>query len=424
MKIAYIVGSFPHVSETFIVNQIAGIVARGHSVDIYTTISDVIGDVPREVHRYRLLDRTYSLYGARNFWARIIKASSLLVSEGCRAPRLVWRALNVVRYGRAAVSLGLLIAGLTLRQQQRTRAYDVIHCQFGNFGEIALRLREIGVITGRLVTSFRGFDATKYLRARPRAYEALFLQADLLLPVSQSLADHLIAVGCEPSKIVVLHSGIECNKFRYIDRRLAEDEPVRILTIGRLTEKKGICYAIEAVARVIASGRNVSFTIVGEGALRNDLQRLCDELGVSKFVKLIGWRRHNEVVNLIEASHLLLAPSVTGADGDEEGIPNSVKEAMATGMPTVCTNHGGIPELIEHGVSGYMVPERDVEAMADRLLYLIDHPQTWAVIGRAARTRVFAEFDTEKINDALEQLYNALITKPIDANAINTVCKA
>lgn len=417
MKIAFIVGSFPHVSETFIVNQIVGMAARGHDVDIYTTVPNVVGGIPAGVRNYRLLERTHSLFGPRHLVSRFIKAACLLIGQGWRAPRLVLRALNVARYGRVAASLGLLVAGLTLRRRQRTGAYDVIHCQFGTYGEAAVPLREIGAITGRLVTSFRGFDATKYLRTHPHAYDALFREGDLFLPVSRSLADRLIASGCERAKTVVLHSGIECGKFRYIERRLIEGEPVRILTIGRLTEKKGIAYAIRAVARLIASGRDVSFTIVGEGPLRDDLQRLCEELGVSKSVQLIGWRTHAEVVGLIETCHVLLAPSVTGADGDEEGIPNSVKEAMATGMPVVSTSHGGIPELVEDGVSGYLVPERDVEAMADRLRHLIDHPQAWSAMGRAARTRVLAEFDTEKLNDELEQLYRAAIAKPIGANA-------
>lgn len=416
LKIAFIVGSFPHVSETFIVNQIAGIAARGHSVDIFTTVSSVTGDVPVEVLRHRLLERTYSLYGPRNLWARIVRASGLLLNEGWRVPRLAWRALNGIRYGRAAVSLSLLVAGLTLHRHQREGVYDVIHCQFGTYGKTALQLREIGAISGKLVTSFRGFDATKYLRIHPHTYDALFKSGNLFLPVSQSLAERLVEAGCDRSKVVVLHSGIECAKFRLIERRRIESEAVKILTIGRLTEKKGIAYAIRAVTKVIASGRNLTYTIVGDGPMRAELQRLIDEFGVSQRVKLLGWRAHEEVIRMIEMAHVLLAPSVTAADGDEEGIPNAVKEAMATGLPVVSTIHGGIPEVIEGGVTGYLVPQRDVDAMADRLQHLIDHPESWATMGRAARTRVMSEFDITKLNDDLERLYRALVSAPTNAN--------
>jgi colanic acid/amylovoran biosynthesis glycosyltransferase len=420
MNIAYIVGSFPHVSETFIVNQIVGMAARGHVVNIYTTVPNVSRDVPAAVQRYRLLERTHSLYGPRNPLLRAVKAISLVASEGWRAPRLVGRALNILRYGRVAASLGLLCAGLTMRRQQRTGSYDVVHCQFGIYGEAALKLQEIGAFSGKLVTSFRGFDATKYLRSHPHAYDALFREGHLFLPVSQSLMECLIEAGCDRSKAVVLHSGIDCARFQYNERRHLKGEAMNILTIGRLTEKKGITYAIQAVAQVIASGRNLSYVIAGEGPLRAELQRLVDELSLSEHVHLLGWRTHDQVVDLIEAAHVLLAPSVTAADGDEEGIPNSVKEAMATGMPVVSTSHGGIPELVEDGVSGYLVPERDVEAIADRLRHLIDHPQTWAAMGKAARTRVLAEFDTEKLNDELERLYVALSKSQSEQNLMNS----
>jgi len=412
MKIAYIVGSFPHISETFIINQIVGIAARGHTVNIFTTVPGVTGDVPVEVQRYRLLERTCSLYGPQNLLARIVRACGLLVSEGWRAPSLVWRALNFIRYGRAALSLGLLIAALTLHRQQREGFFDVIHSQFGTYGKMALQLREMRVVTGKLVTSFRGFDATKYLQTDPHTYDALFKSGNLFLPVSRSLAERLIEAGCDRSKVAVLHSGIDCSKFRMIERHHIESESVKLLTIGRLTEKKGIAYAIRAVAKVLASGCNLTYTIIGDGPMRAELKGLIDELGLGQRVQLLGWQAHEYVIRQIEMAHVLLAPSVTAADGDEEGIPNAVKEAMTTGLPVISTIHGGIPELVEDGVSGYLVPQRDVEAIADRLRQLIDHPQAWVTMGQAARKRVMAEFDIDKLNDKLVRLYEGLIDSP------------
>ena len=419
MKIAYIVGSFPHVSETFIVNQILGIAARGHSVDVFTTVSKVTDRARTAAQPNRMLERTHSLYGSPNILMRFVTAIGLLIEEGWRAPRLVWRSLNVTRYGRPAASLGLLVAGLTVRRLQRDGVYDVIHCQFGTYGVAALRLREIGAISGKVVTSFRGFDATKYLRAHPHAYDALFSAGDLFLPVSRSLADRLVESGCDRSKVVVLHSGIECAKLKYIERNLGESGPAKVLTIGRLTEKKGIEYAIQAVAKVMASGRKLSYTIVGDGPMRNGLQGMVNELGIGRHVQLLGWQGHEEVIRLIETSHILLAPSITAADGDEEGIPNALKEAMTTALPVISTVHGGIPELVENGISGYLVPQRDVEAIADRLTRLIDDPQGWEAMGRAARKRVMAEFDIDKLNDELDRLYQAVTSAPRSVSAIN-----
>jgi colanic acid/amylovoran biosynthesis glycosyltransferase len=187
--------------------------------------------------------------------------------------------------------------------------------------------------------------------------------------------------------------------------------PVRAVTIGRLTEKKGIDCGLRAIARVIASGRAVSYTIVGEGPQRGDLERLAQELGIEQSVAFAGWISHDDVVRVMEDSHILIAPSVIASDGDEEGIPNVIKEAMATGMPVISTRHGGIPELLEDNVSGLLVPERDDEALANRIGFLIDHPAAWALIGREARRRIEADFDIDKLNNELVSLYEQVTRK-------------
>jgi len=127
---------------------------------------------------------------------------------------------------------------------------------------------------------------------------------------------------------------------------------------------------------------------------------------------MVGSKSHDEVVQVLAQSHILIAPSVTAADGDEEGIPNTLKEAMAMGLPVISTLHAGIPELVEDGVSGFLVPEHNVEALADRLMRLVDHPETWAAMGRAGRRQIEAEFDTDRLNDELLVLYKGMLETP------------
>lgn len=408
MRIAYLVGSFPHISETFIVNQIAGMAARGYDVFIFTTAPSSVRCVPDVVQRWRLTERTTYLFGSANRVIRLLKAIGWTLRYGWRFPRTLVRALNIVRYGRAAASLSLLCAALTLRRSC-TDGYDIVHCQFGTYGELALQLQDIGALHAAAVVSFRGFDATQQLRANPGTYRALFRRADLFLPVSETLARRLVDAGCAREKIVVHHSGIELAKFTFCERNRRAGEKTKILTIGRLTEKKGIEYAIRAVARVAATGSAISYRIVGEGPMRVALENLVQELDASHVVQFAGWRTHDEVLAMLEEAHILLAPSVVAADGDEEGIPNSVKEAMAMGIPVVATRHGGIPEVVEHAKSGYLVPERDVDALATQLRSLVDHPQDWAAIGRAARECVQAQFDVERLNDELVGLYQNVL---------------
>lgn len=407
MKIVYIVDSFPEPSQTFVVNQILGVEKFGHDIAICTTAypdkampsAAEIGGLPRRIH---------SICPPKSYFTRLFRVLELLVACGWRAPRVVVRSLNVFQHGRQAASLWLLHAALTFVRLGE-RKYDIVHAQFGPFGLYALKLLQLGAIDGVLVTSFRGYDATQHLHADSRRYSELFRKGRLFLPVSESLARKLVEAGCEPSKISVLHSGIDCTKFQYTEPRRTEGQPTRMVTVGRFVEKKGVAYALEAVAQVIAWGRAVVYDIVGDGPLRSEIERQIDRLGIATHVRLLGWKSHHEVLAILQKSHVLLAPSVTADDGDEEGIPNVVKEAMAIGLPVVSTVHAGIPELVVDGESGFLVPERSVADLAERIMYLCDHPEIWSPLSRAARRKVETEFDIGRLSADLVALYAASI---------------
>lgn len=224
-----------------------------------------------------------------------------------------------------------------------------------------------------------------------------------------------MAYGVPPERIVVHHSGIDVRRFTFSARQ-APQGPVELLLVGRLTEKKGHVYALEALAKVIETGRDARLTLIGDGELRGALRERCSDLGIGNRVVFRGSCSQEEVISVMQSSHLLLAPSVTAATGGQEGIPNVLKEAMATGMPVVSTFHSGIPELVLHGISGLLVPERDSDAIASSLISLLDHPEHWPAMGLAARRKVEAEFDSERLNDALVAAYRALATDAIRAD--------
>jgi len=214
-------------------------------------------------------------------------------------------------------------------------------------------------------------------------------------------------MGCDASKITVLHSGIDISKFEYRARHANPQQQINIISIARLVEMKGIRYSIQAVAQLIKAGRDITYTIIGDGEMRSELEQLITELGVGEQITILGWKKHEEVQRLLDDAHILVAPSVTATRGETEGIPNAVKEAMAMGLPVVSTLHGGNAELIEDGVSGFLVAERDAAALAERLAYLCDHPERWPGMGRAGRAHIEAEFDIETLNNQLVDLYQS-----------------
>jgi colanic acid/amylovoran biosynthesis glycosyltransferase len=242
-------------------------------------------------------------------------------------------------------------------------------------------------------------------------YEALLRFGDLFLPMSEYEKQSLIDLGCDPEKIVVHKMGVDLNKFSFRSPQIKENGSIRLLSVGRLVEKKGFEYAIRAVGAVRENHPHIEYKIAGDGPLQKDLQELIDRLRINDRVELLGAVPQEKIVDLIGNAHLFLAPSVHSSDGDQEGIPVVLMEAMAKGLPVISTYHAGIPELINDGVSGLLVPERDTEALTEKLKYLIEHLEIWPKMAAAGREHVRTHHNIDALNDRLVYLFERLVTE-------------
>lgn len=409
MKVAFIVQDFPSVSQTFVLNDIVGLIDLGHDVQIFPDQPGSEGKTHGNYKKYDLSNRTHYYRLPKNKLIRIFQAILLVFKHAPSHFDVVVRSLNVFRYGKRAWSLKLLFRSSPLLERG---PFDVVHCQFGTLGLRALEAYPTRPKNCRIVTSIRGADITRILKKHPGIYDELFKRGDLFLSVCESLKERLIQAGCAEEKIVVHYDGIDCSKFEYVQRKREPGEPLKALTIARLVEKKGVAFAIDAVSRLLSKGEKIEYRIVGDGMLREELQQSIDSRGVAGQIKLLGWKTHEEVKMLTEESHILVAPSVTGEDGDQEGIPNVIKEAMASGLAVISTLHSGIPELVTDGVSGLLVPERDATSLADALTYLIRHPEMCNEMGQAGRRQVEEKFDIHCLNRQLEELYQRALREP------------
>ncbi len=408
MKIAFIVGQFPLLSETFIINQITGLRDRGHDVDIY---ADQPGDFKKlhgDVINYNLLDHTiyFSSIPSNLVW-RVIKGSNILIKKLLQHPGKTLEAINVFKHGQSALSLWLLYSLVPNLKPE----YDIIHCQFGTAGFRGMAFQTIHAPQAKLITIFRGRDISNFVKERGKnVYDPLFKQGDYFLANCDFFKQRVLQLGCPADKIKVHSSGLDCQRFPFQTRDFPADNLIRIATTGRLVEKKGIEYSIRAVAQIQKQHPNLEYTIVGEGELRPYFEQLIQEFNTEDKIKLVGQKSHAEIVEILSQSHLFIAPSVTAKDGDQDAPVNVLKEAMATGLPVISTYHGGIPELVQDNVSGFLVPERDANAIAQKLIYLIEHPERWPAMGEAGHKFVEAHYDLNRLNDALVHLYQSLLS--------------
>ncbi|CAN5904308.1 colanic acid biosynthesis glycosyltransferase WcaL [soil metagenome] len=408
MRVAFLTALFPVRSDIPFLNQIVGLIERGHQVDVYADGPQPGGPFHPDVGRLGLQALTrYPLRWPESRLQRWRAAARTVLAHGGAERRTLLRTLDPARFWHRAWTLD------QLRRTERflpVRPYDICYCAFGMDAPHALRLRRLGVLGGELVVAFRGADTTKYVARRgPRVYARTFRHARLLLPVCDFLGRRLVELGAPPDRVVVHRTGIDLRRWPYRERRPPVNGRLRLVTVGRLMEKKGIEYVLRAMRMLRGRGVDVEYRVLGDGPRHGALAALVAELGLGHRVELRGRGSQAEVVEALQGSDLLVAASVTAADGDGEGIPNVLKEAMASGLPVVGTRHAGIPELVEDGVSGLLVPERDEKALADALERLAGEPARWAAMGRAGRRTIEAHYDIDSLNDRLAGLLEGLI---------------
>lgn len=327
--------------------------------------------------------------------ARIAAAPAALA-----APRN-WAALNPVLFGDDASSLRLLVAASRWPAEPPARRVWLAH--YGRWGRFACALRELGLISGPIATVFHGKDMSAYLRKRPNAYRSLFRRGDLFLPISETWREKLLAMGAPAERTFVHRMGVDTTRFRETPRVLADGEPVRFISVGRMVEKKGFDDALAAFAAMRArpDAPQATLTLIGDGELRPSLEAQSKRLGLGDAVRLTGILPHARVAEELAHAHIFVLPSKTAASGDMEGIPVALMEAMAQGMPVIATRHSGTPELVEHGASGLLCAEGDRQGLADHMVRLALAPGQWAAMGARGAAKVRAEFDLKVWNDRL-----------------------
>jgi len=362
-----------------------------------------IAEQARHLRRYRPF-----FLGRKRFGLPPDGTSSLTLEdlyERFTLPRIGWQMLT----GDVRPYLRLL--GRLLGQGQPS----LIHAHFGIEGVSALGLAMHLKVP--LVTTFHGFDATLKAQAMltspawfryPLLRRRLAREGHLFLCASSFIRQKLLDTGFPVSRTHTHYIGVDC---RTIRPRGHLEEQLLILHVARLVEVKGTRYLLRAFARVARTHDEVRLLIIGDGPLRRPLHALAASLGVGDRVEFLGALPHAEVLSSMRKAAMLVLPGIRTATGREEGLGMVLLEAAATGVPIIGSRVGGIPECIVDGKTGFLVPERDEEALARRMAELLEDPVRRHSMGAAGRALVEDRFDIDRQTAALENFYDSVLAR-------------
>lgn len=415
LKIAYCVSHFPYQSETYLLNQLKELLEDGHDVTIFSI--GKFDDYPRHaiIKKYKLFERTvYRPSIPKSRFKRFTTAFKLLLQNMSDAKHLI-QSLNFIKYGKYAANLQFFYDTIPFLHKKE---FDVVHCQFGPNGIKALNFREIGLLKGALITSFHGFDLNeKEFLSWPVHYSRKGLYKDLnkacsLFTVSSHFSKQTaVNLGISEDKIEVLPVGLDTNKFRRHD----QFTPTRatkfvILTVARLVEVKGIEYGIKAIGRLYKEFPAIEYYIIGEGEKREELEELIESLNLESCVFLHGATTQEKVLEYYQMAHvcILTGHEATGGEVETQGLV--VQEAQSMELPVIVTDAGGTPEGLLDGITGFIVPQKDVSAIAEKISSLLHTPETRQRMGKAGREFVVNNFDSKILHQRLMLLYKRLLS--------------
>ncbi len=286
------------------------------------------------------------------------------------------------------------------------RKAQLLHVYFGHVGVHLLPLMERW--NRPCIVSFHGSDLGQKA-ANIDGYAAklkrLFKVTPLILARSESVAGRLISLGCSPDRLRINRAGLPLDKFPFVERSQPVGGRWRFLQACRLIPRKGVGSAIRAFAAFQREYPNSEFVIAGKGPLQPQLEKLIAQLGVSGKVRFCGFLTQPQLLELYARSHVFLHPSETPADEDQEDVPNSILEAMATGLTVVATKHGGIVEAVENERTGLLVREGDHVALVNAMLRIVATPEAFREMGGRARTAATANFEQNEQVGHLESYY-------------------
>ena len=400
LRVGYVTKRYPRYSETFVVAEIAAHEAAGTDVEIFSLFP------PNDTHFQDAIARVRAPVcylpsqglKAVDFWAALEDASATLPG--------MWSELEAAR-GEEALTV---CQAAVLACEVRRRGIGHLHAHFASAPAAVTRLASRWAKVPYTFTAHAKDIFHESVRADDLRRK--LGEAAAVITVSDYNHDYLTqAYGAAAARVQRVYNGLDLEQFHY--ESPAERSP-RIAAVGRLVEKKGFADLVEACAILRARGLVFRCEIVGTGPLEPALQALVQSRGLEGLVQLVGPRPRWEVIEHVRSAAVLAAPCVVGPDGDRDGLPTVLLEAMALGTPCVGTAVTGIPELLNPGEAGLVVPEHDPAALAAALERFLTDPALRERVASQARRRMETDFDIRRTAARLRTIFHEASTAAVE----------
>jgi len=395
MKILYILNVFPTISETFIVNEITGLIDLGHEIEIISLNRPKQGIIHKRIKDYDLIRRTTYLKFDSNKYSRLEifeKATHELFENGRLTTEQKNKLLDLCYQKKQGKEIALrrFLDCLNLIKIIKEKNIEHIHCHFA----------KENVLMAYAISRMIGIPYT----FTTHAYD-IFINPNKSLKIWAQHAKKVITISEFNKRYMNEQLGINLKieiitYSKYLDKLKPVKEysvcPFKIISVSRFVEKKGYPYLIEACK--ILKQRNIAFSceIHGYGPEKKKLEQLIGKQGLHKDVSLKGELNHEEVIEFIKKGSVFVLPCIKASNNDMDGIPNVLMESMALEIPTIATDVTGIPELIDHETNGIMVPQNDSSALADAIVKIKNDPVFAESIRKKSREKVMEKFNVEK----------------------------
>lgn len=371
MNITYILDNFPKLSETFIIDEMVGLIQSGHNIEILSLNNPNEKVIHDDIFENSLLEKVL-------FLSRIKEEPFYKLTHSDVVNTIVKTDIFVSHFAsKGAMLANYLNKNFSIPYIFTTHAFDL------------------------------------YISPEPSKIKDLIKNAEKCITISKYNKHHMLKNfgGDFRDKIAVLYNAVDIDSIKHVKRK--DSGKCKFITVGRMVEKKGIISTIKGFAKAYEKNKNIFYTIIGDGPQKSEIKRTIKSLGINHRVDIIGALPRDMVKRVIVEHDAFILTSETATNGDKEGMPVAIMEAMACGLPVISTKHTGIPELVIDGKTGFLVKEKDQEAISEKIVLLATQKGLRSLLGKNSKERITNDFNLSKRNLKIERIiYNCFVELP------------